>query len=131
MFGSGTQLFQYELTTSMAQVYPASGVPRLEVPLEIVLLVIANTTGSAVTFNLCYDDDGTAHAAGSALYWEKSIAANDSFVFQAQGPGTGIPISKTGSLGLQASATGLTATFYVVPAAIGGQVEGATDVRSV
>lgn len=131
MFAAGTQLVQYEITTSMVPVYPSTPAPRLEVPLELVLLVIANTTGGAVNFNLCYDDDGTTHTAATALYWGKSVGANDSFVFQAQGPGTGIPISKAGSLGLQASAPGLTATLYIVPARYGLQVEGATDVRSV
>jgi len=131
MFAAGAQLLQYEITTSMVQVYPATAATRLEVPLEVVLLVIANTTSSGIAFRLCYDDDGTAHGTGTALYWDKTVGANDTFVFQSQGPGTGIPVSKTGSLALQAGGAGLTATIYIVPARYGDPGEGAIDVRSV
>ena len=69
MFAAGTHLFQYELTTSMAQVYPSTAAPRLEVPAEIVLLFIANTTNASRTFNFCYDNDGTTFTQATALYW--------------------------------------------------------------
>ena len=46
---------------------------------EIRMINIANTTGSAATFRLFHDEDGTTYDETTALFFDKSIAANDSF----------------------------------------------------
>lgn len=44
-----------------------------------ITVFVCNTTGTTATFRLFHDDDGTTFVAGSALYFDKSVAANDSF----------------------------------------------------
>lgn len=100
--------------TAMAEILAAAGNPRM----EITCIVVANTTGTAATFNLCHDYDANGSPSfgkDNALWWDKSVPANDSFVWEANFGGGGIPVGKVGSLGLQiGTADALTVTIYGV-----------------
>jgi hypothetical protein len=41
-------------------------------------LIVCNTTGSAATFRIFHDEDGTTYDETTALYFDKSVPANDS-----------------------------------------------------
>jgi len=41
-------------------------------------IVIANTSGSAATFRIFHDDDGSTFDETTALFWDIAIAANTS-----------------------------------------------------
>lgn len=44
----------------------------------------ANTTGSAATFRLFHDEDGTTYSTATALYYDVSVAANTTFSLSQQ-----------------------------------------------
>mgnify|MGYP003139318928 FL=1 len=48
-------------------------------------IVIANTTGSAATYRLFHDDDGTTYDETSALAWDISLAAAAKTEFPTDG----------------------------------------------
>jgi len=79
---------------------------------EITRILIANTTGSAATFRLFHDDDGTTMDETTALVWDNSIAAGAYVDLQAYLDGAGITIAAGGSLGCR-SGTGNALTFSV------------------
>lgn len=99
---------------TMNEIFSAVGNPRV----EITCIVVANTTGTAATFSLCHDYDANGSPSfgkGNALWWDKSVPANDSFVWEANFGGGGIPVGKVGSLGLQVgTADALAVTIYGV-----------------
>ena len=43
-------------------------------------LFVCNVTGGAVTCRIFYDDDGATYSVGTALYYDKSVAANDTLL---------------------------------------------------
>lgn len=59
---------------------------------EITLVIIANTTGSAATFSLYHVLPGDSATTSNALYYNVSLAANQTFTFAAQSPGAGIQV---------------------------------------
>lgn len=64
--------------TNAVSIYsPADGV----VSAEITTIIVANTTGSAATFRLFLDDDGTTYDQTTALVYDKSLAANETSIF--------------------------------------------------
>ena len=70
----------------LAQVRPANTTavsaytpPSADIVTEIRLITVCNTTGSAATFRLFHDDNGTTYDETTALYFDKSVAANDTF----------------------------------------------------
>ena len=79
---------------------------------EVTRILIANTTGSAATFRLFHDDDGTTMDETTALVWDNSIAAGAYVDLQAYLDGAGITIAAGGSLGCR-SGTGNALTFSV------------------
>ena len=75
---------------------------------EVTRIIIANTTGSAATFRLFHDDDGTTMDETTALIWDNSIATANYVDIQAYL--YGITIAAGGSLGIR-SGTGSALTF--------------------
>lgn len=60
--------------TNAASLYsPASPAKRAIVR----TIIVANNTGSAATFRIFHDNDGTTYDQSTALYYGKSVAAND------------------------------------------------------
>lgn len=58
--------------TNAASLYsPAENVAAI-----IKTIVVCNTSGSARTFRIFIDDDGTTYDQGTALYYDVAIAAN-------------------------------------------------------
>jgi len=47
-------------------------------------IVVCNTTASAVTFQVCLDTDGTTYTAGTAHFWNVSLAGNTSVQLSVQ-----------------------------------------------
>jgi len=77
---------------------------------EVTRILIANTTGSAATFRLFHDDDGTTMDETTAIVWDNSIAAGAYVDLQAYLDQAAITISAGGSLGCR-SGTGSALTF--------------------
>ena len=78
---------------------------------EITRIVVCNTTGSAATYRLFHHNSGSTYDQTTALRYDVSIAAN-AFAEVVSEPGSGIAISKTGTLGVQ-TGTGSALTFTV------------------
>jgi len=58
--------------TSAASIYaPANNVTGV-----IKMIKVVNTTGTAATFKLFHDQDGTTYSEETALEWSTSVAAN-------------------------------------------------------
>lgn len=117
-FGPNIELYQGDLPTSLAEVWPGSSV-RPSGNVEITLIHICNTTGFPQTFRICKDSNGATFAAATAHWWNVPLAVGETFEFQAQGPGTGIPLGRAGSLGASASSAGVTMTVIGAVAPIG------------
>jgi hypothetical protein len=45
-------------------------------------IIVCNTTGSAATYSIFLDDDGTTHDATTALFYNVSLAANTSVILE-------------------------------------------------
>ena len=91
-------------------------------PMDVLAIVVCNTSASAITFQLCHDLDaaGTpSYGKDNALYWDKSVPANDTFVaWQSNHPGGGLSVGKTGAIGISASTEDtLTFTAYLMTSA--------------
>lgn len=101
----------------------SSDAPRI----EITRIVVSNTTGSAATFRLCHDIDGTTFDEASALFWDQSVPANETFEVVAQHVGGGIFVGKAGAVAFSSdTSNALTCTAYAVTAEVQGRaVEGA------
>ena len=106
----------------LAQIRPANTTAATAVTgsvqnTEITRIVICNTTGTAATFRLFHDDDGSTYDQGSALYYDKSIAANDTFEWANESGMSGIAIAKDGTLGIRSgTADALNFSIYGVTA---------------
>jgi len=109
--------------TSTATLYTQSNLPSLEVS----SICVCNTTGTAATFRLHHDVNGTTYAAGNALYYDKSVPANDSIWIKAESMGAGISLGEGDSLGVQ-SGTANALTFSVY--GTGAQVAKSQIVRN-
>lgn len=105
---AASQLFQTRPAgTSAAVIFTASQ------RTELTRIAVCNTTGTAATFRLFHDDDGTTVDQTTALYYDVSVAANATQVILAETIDGGITISKDGTIGF-ATGTGsaLTITGY-------------------
>lgn len=82
---------------------------------QMNLLVVTNVTGTAATFRLHHDAGGTTFDSTNALYYGKSVAANDSVTVNFAD--AGIELAAGDSLGIQAgTASALTFSAYGVVA---------------
>ncbi len=59
-------------TTAVSAYSPASGVRT-----EITRVLVCNTTGNTPTFRIFLDNDGTTYNQTTALFYDKSMSAND------------------------------------------------------
>ena len=72
----------FVVNKQLAQIRPANTTavsaysPAANVRTEIKRIVICNTTGSAVTFQLFLDDNGTIYDQTTALFYDVSLAAD-------------------------------------------------------
>lgn len=81
---------------------------------EVTLIVVANTTGSAVDASVFHDDaGGSTFDQTTALYYQVSVPGNSTLTISAESVGTGFVLSPGAQLGVQTgTANGLTFTIY-------------------
>jgi len=81
---------------------------------EITLIVVCNTTGSAANFSIFHDDGGgSVFDQTTALYYAKSLAANDTLFLSIPSANSGVAIKAGGQIGVQTSvANALTFSLY-------------------
>lgn len=105
-------------STATATLFTQANLPVV----EVTAICVCNTTGSAATFRLHHDIDGTTYGAQNALYYDKSVPANDSFWIRAESMGAGISLGKGDSIGIQSgTANALTFTMYGASAQVASQ----------
>lgn len=77
----------------------------------VTSIVISNTTGSAATYSIFLDKDGTTYSQATALYYAVSLAANATMLLEFD---AGLPFDKAtaGNLAVQ-SGTGSALTYTV------------------
>ena len=87
MLALGSRLAQIRPSdTNFVEVY-STNVPNA----EVTTIFVANTTGAEATFRLCHSI-GTSDVTNetTALYWDKPVSANDSFIVRSEAVGGGI-----------------------------------------
>lgn len=91
--------------TNAASIYsPATGVTWVAKS-----IVVCNTTGSAATFYLYHDEDGTTYSEATALFWNVSVAAAESKTYTFLVTGS----NSSGNLAVKSgTADALTFTLY-------------------
>ena len=108
MLAPGSQLAQVQGTTSAATLYTA--VLRT----EIKSIKICNPTGSAATFRLFHDDDGSTYGSATALYFDVSVASKQTLSLDAEF-NAGVNVAINGTLGFECSVSNaLTVSVYGV-----------------
>jgi hypothetical protein len=107
-FASGSQLAQVRPTSTSAEsAYTA------EIQTEISRIVICNTTGTAASFSLYHDDDGSTFNDDTAIYESKSVPANDSIDIKSESVGGGLMVQIGGQVGIKSgTANALNFTIY-------------------
>lgn len=92
--------------TSLTQLFaPTPGIPAL-----ISAIHVCNTSGAARTMQACIDDDGTTWSEVTAIYWDKSVDADDAFTINFHDD---LNLEYPGSVAGQTdSANGLTFTVF-------------------
>ena len=76
---------------------------------EITSLLVCNTSGSAVTFRVHLDEQGTTYAVDNALYYDVSVPANTTVNLDAE-MNAGIALVPGDTLGVR-TGTASTLTF--------------------
>jgi len=78
----------------------------------VLSLSVVNTTGSAATFSVYHDSNGTTYDQTTAIYYACAIAANTTTWIEPQS-GFALEPSNTGNLAVQSNTTNaLTFTAY-------------------
>lgn len=118
MLATGTRLAQVRPTDTAVLEAFSTNSPTV----EITAIYVANTTISAADFSL-YHSIGTTDVANetTALFRNKEVAGNDTFVIRAAAVGGGIFVGNKlqDKIFVQSSAaSAFTFTFYGVPARI-------------
>ena len=95
--------------TNAVSIYSPAGNARA----EVLQIVICNTTSSAATFRIFHDDDGTTYDQTTALYYDKTVAANDTLrVYPNDPPGFAM-VNAAGNLAVRTDTNNaLTFTVY-------------------
>jgi hypothetical protein len=111
MFASGSQLAQSRPSgTSAASIFTAA------VAHEITCIVVCNTTGSAATYSVYHDDDGSTFDQTTALWYEVSLAGNSTALINFDGVGGGLHVARNGQIGFKTgTGSALTVTLYGCP----------------
>ncbi len=102
----GLQLGQLTPADSnAASIYsPAAGIVT-----EITSIVVTNTDGSAHTYRIFHDEDGSTYSTATALYYDVGIAANTTVVLEP----LAFMANEAGNLAVRSnSANNLTFTAY-------------------
>lgn len=91
--------------TNAASIYsPAAGIVT-----EITSIVVTNTDGSAHTYRIFHDEDGSTYSTATALWYDVSIAANTTVVLEP----LAFMADSDGNLAIRTnSANNLTFTVY-------------------
>ena len=62
--------------------------PSIGQRLYVMQVVVCNQTGTAATFRIFHDDDGTTYDETTALYFDKNLPANDTLrIYMQDDPG--------------------------------------------
>ena len=78
---SGQQLAQLRpANTTAASIYA----PRSQFRIEIRKFVICNTSGSAATFRIFHDDNGSTYDETTALFWDSPIDAGETVTIEEE-----------------------------------------------
>ena len=92
--------------TAMTSLY-SSPVGLLTV---ITGICIVNTSNAAKSFRICYDNGGSTFDESTALYWDKPIDKNETFLVQLQ---IAVNHQNAGNLGFRSGgANALTITLF-------------------
>lgn len=82
---------------------------------EVTLIVIANTTASPAKASVFHHNAGATHDQSHALFYQKTIPANDTMIIAIPSPNSGIAVKPGGTIGVQTdTASALTFSLYGV-----------------
>lgn len=88
---------------------------------EIMRVVVCNTSAVARTFRLFHVPSGGAAGLDNALFYDKQIAANDTFSLTSDAPNSGIQLKPGDMLGVRSSnANDLAFQVYGVTGRVAG-----------
>lgn len=97
--------------TTAATIYTAS------VRTEITAIYVCNTTGTAATYRIFHDDDGTTYDQTTALFYDVSLPANTTDIISLNAKGGGLTMSKDGTIGIRTGTNdALTFSVYGITA---------------
>ena len=88
--------------------------PGTRISTRISKIFVANTTGTAATFRLFLDVNGTTYDETTALYYDHSVAANDTLIIPEGGGDLDIwMVDSSGNLAVRTGTlSALTFTVY-------------------
>lgn len=98
--------------------------------MEITLLVAVIVSGTAgqTEIEVYHDDDGTTYDNDTLIASIQKADNADGLVFQAQHPGSGILISRSGSIGVKVSqANAVNFSIYGITETLAERVRSAVD----
>jgi len=94
-----------------------------DAPAEVTLVVCCNTTGSAAKARLYHDDSASGFSQANALWYDKTVPANDVIVLPIAVVGGGLAIKKGGIIGVGSDTNNaLTFSIYGVSATLAQRV---------
>jgi hypothetical protein len=127
-FAQGVMLAQTSPGTGMNQILAGNG--RDAPIIEITTIIVANLDGSAHTFSLTHDFNGSGSTSAFALYWVATVPASSSFIaYQSNHPSGGLFLGKNGTIHFQSTtANTLTCTIYGVTSAVQDRALGGGNV---
>lgn len=95
MFAKGSQLAQLRPSASASTAYTTT------LRTEITQIVVCNTTGSATTYDVYHDDDGTTYSTDTALFYGVALPANTTVTIVSDALGSGFMMARGASLGVK------------------------------
>lgn len=101
-------LAQVRGQSTIASAYsPAAGARA-----RIFTILVANTSGSSIDFQICIDDDGTTYTAATAIAW--NVPLNDGEIKTFDLGDRGIPLNEAAGNIAVMSATNDAHTFTII-----------------
>jgi hypothetical protein len=80
---------------------------------EVTSVIVCNTSGANATFRLFADIDGTTMTEATALFYDKLVLADDTFIFESGFSSDSVSIPNGGSMGVRTSVnSALTFSIY-------------------
>lgn len=111
--------------TSAVQLFVAGG---LRVEITLLVAVIVSGTAGQTEIEVYHDDDGTTYDNDTLIASIQKADNADGLVFQAQHPGSGILISRSGSIGVKVSqANAVNFSIYGITETLAERVRSAVD----